>query len=123
MSSQRDAPSRGYANYVLGVCFTLTALNVMDRQVLAILVEPVKQEFGLSDSTMGALTGPAFALSHAIAMLPVARWADVGNRRNIIALGLFTWSALTSLTGAAAAYWQIFLTRVGELVAEALKRF
>ena len=106
-------PSPGAARYVLGVCFTLTALNVMDRQVLAILVEPVKAEFGLSDSDMGFLTGTAFALSHAIAMLPIARWADVANRKNIIATGLFVWSALTSLTGAAVAYWQIFLTRVG----------
>lgn len=113
MPDQQDVPSRAYANYVLGVCFGLTALNVMDRQVLAILVEPVKAEFGLTDSSMGVLTGTAFALSHTIAMLPVARWADVGNRRNIITGGLFAWSALTSLTGAAVAYWQIFLTRVG----------
>jgi MFS family permease len=85
----------------------------MDRQVLAVLVEPVKAEFGLTDSEMGFLTGTAFALSHAFAMLPVARWADLGNRRDIIAGGIFIWSALTSLTGAAVAYWQIFVTRIG----------
>jgi MFS family permease len=109
----RELPSRGYSRYVLGVCFALTALNVMDRQVLSVLVEPVKAEFGLSDSEMGLLTGTAFALSHALAMLPVARWADLGNRRDIIAGGIFIWSALTSLTGAAVAYWQIFVTRIG----------
>jgi MFS family permease len=105
--------SRGYANYVLGICFALTALNVMDRQVLSILVEPVKGEFDLSDSQMGLLTGSAFALSHALAMIPVARLADLGSRRNVIAAGLFAWSALTALTGAARAYWHLFMTRVG----------
>ena len=58
----RDEFSRGYARYVLGMCFLLTALNVMDRQVLMVLVEPVKMEFGLSDSQMGFLTGTAFIL-------------------------------------------------------------
>ena len=81
----RAPSSRHYAHYVLGMCFVLTALNVMDRQVLMVLVEPIKEEFGLSDSRMGFLTGTAFAISHALAMIPVARLADIGNRRNIIA--------------------------------------
>ena len=110
-----DAPAtpRGYTNYVLGIMFALTALNVMDRQVLSVLVEPVKQEFGLSDSRMGLLTGSAFALAHALAMIPVARLADLGSRRNVIAVGLFAWSALTALTGSSRAYWHLFVTRVG----------
>ena len=111
--SDAPASSRSQANYVLGVMFALTALNVMDRQVLSMLVEPVKQEFGLSDSQMGLLTGSAFALSHALAMIPVARLADLGSRRLVIATGLFAWSALTALTGAAQAYWHLFVTRVG----------
>jgi len=111
--SDREPFSRGYSRYVLGMCFLLTALNVMDRQVLMVLVEPVKQEFDFSDAQMGFLTGTAFALSHALAMIPVARLADLGSRRNIIAAGLFAWSALTTLTGAARSYAQLFLTRVG----------
>lgn len=106
-------PSRGTSNYVLFVMFTLTALNVMDRQVLSVLVEPVKLEFGLSDAEMGLLTGSAFALAHVLAMIPIARLADVGSRRNVIAVGIFLWSTLTALTGLAAAYWHLFLTRVG----------
>jgi MFS family permease len=105
-------PTRAYSNYVLLMMFTLTALNVMDRQVLAVLVEPVKGEFGLSDAEMGLLTGSAFALAHVLAMVPVGRLADVSNRRNIIAAGLFLWSALTALTGASRAYWHLFTTRV-----------
>ena len=105
--------SPGYSSYVLGVCFLLTALNVMDRQVLSILVEPVRAEFSLSDAQMGLLTGSAFAFSHALAMIPLARLADIGSRRNVIAAGLFLWSTFTAVTGAATAYWHMFLTRVG----------
>ncbi len=112
-SEHKALPSRGYSRYVLGTCFALTALNVLDRQVLSVLVEPVKLEFGLSDSRMGLLTGTAFALSHALAMIPLARLADLRNRRNVIVAGLFVWSALTSLTGAARAYWHLFVTRIG----------
>lgn len=111
--SAPSLPSDRYANYVLGTMFVLTALNVMDRQVLAVLVEPVKNEFGLSDAEMGLLTGSAFALAHVVAMVPVGRLADVGHRRNVIAIGLFLWSALTVLTGASRVYWHLFLTRVG----------
>jgi len=106
-------PSPAYSRYVLLSCFALTALNVMDRQVLSILIEPIRNEFSISDSLMGLLTGTAFALSHAVAMLPIARWADVGNRRDIMAAGMLIWSALTALTGAANAYWQLVLTRIG----------
>ena len=111
--SASPRPSDAYARYVLGTMFVLTALNVMDRQVLAVLVEPVKTEFAMSDGEMGLLTGSAFALAHVLAMVPVARLADVGHRRNVIAAGLFLWSALTVLTGAARAYWHLFVTRVG----------
>jgi MFS family permease len=93
--------------------FGLTALNVMDRQVLSVLVEPVKGEFGLSDAEMGILMGNAFAFAHVIAMVPVGRLADVGNRRNVIVVGLFLWSLLTTLTGASRAYWHLFAARVG----------
>lgn len=106
-------PGSRYASYVLGTMFALTALNVMDRQVLAVLVEPVKLEFGLRDAQMGLLTGSAFALAHVLAMVPVGRLADAGSRRNVLAIGLFLWSALTVVTGAARAYWHLFVTRVG----------
>jgi len=115
MSSQ---PSRAYARYVLGVMFLLTALNVMDRQVLAALAEPVKAEFGLSDSVMGLLLGSAFGFAHVVAMVPVGRLADRGSRRNVIAGGLFLWSVLTALTGLASAAWHLFATRIGVAIGE-----
>jgi len=115
MSSQ---PSRAYARYVLGVMFLLTALNVMDRQVLAALAEPVKAEFGLSDSVMGLLLGSAFGFAHVVAMVPAGRLADRGSRRNVIAGGLFLWSVLTALTGLASAAWHLFATRIGVAMGE-----
>jgi MFS family permease len=108
-----DVGNTGYSLYVLGVMFVLTMLNVMDRQVLSIVVEPVRAEFGLSDSQMGILTGSAFAFANLLAVVPVGRMADLSNRAKVIAGGLFVWSALTALTGASRAYWHLFLTRVG----------
>lgn len=111
-------PTRAYSRYVLGIMFLLTALNVMDRQVLAALAEPVKAEFGLSDSIMGVLLGSAFGFAHVVAMVPAGRLADRGSRRNVLASGLFLWSGLTAMTGLAAAAWHLFATRIGVAMAE-----
>jgi len=97
----------------------VTVLNVMDRQLLAVLIEPIKEELGASDAAMGLLTGTSFALLHVFASVPVAIWADRGVRRSIIALGLALWSALTCLTGFARSYTEIFLIRVGVGIGEA----
>ena len=110
--------SRRYANYVLGIFFALTALNVMDRQVLSLLIEPNKREFQVSDAAMGLLSGPSFTLLHVLAALPVSRWADLRNRRNLITAGLLAWSALTAATGLARSYLQIFVARVGVGIGE-----
>ncbi len=98
--------------------FALTALNVMDRQVLSALVEPVKAEFGLSDLQMGMLLGSAFGFAHVVAMIPAGRLADRWSRRSVLGGGLFLWSALTSLTGLCQAVWHLFLARVGVAVGE-----
>lgn len=98
--------------------FALTALNVMDRQVLAALVEPVKAEFALTDLQMGILLGSAFGFAHVVAMVPAGRLADRGSRRNVLGGGLVLWSALTSLTGLAQAVWHLFATRVGVAIGE-----
>lgn len=97
----------------------LTALNVMDRQLLSVLIDPIKQEFGVSDRSMGLLTGTAFALLHGTAGIPIAVAADRGVRRSIIAVGLALWSGLTFLTGMARSYAEIFAIRVGVGIGEA----
>ncbi|NQZ98065.1 MAG: MFS transporter, partial [Myxococcales bacterium] len=87
--------SRTYARYVLGVLLLTYTFNYLDRYVLTILLEPVKQELGASDTMMGFLIGPAFAVLYTTLGFPIARWADRGSRRSIIALGFAVWSAFT----------------------------
>ena len=87
-SNEPGAISPGYANYVLGVLFTVYVINFIDRQILAVFIGPIKEEFGVSDTAMGLLVGFAFALFYTFAGIPIARWADRGNRRSIIAIGL-----------------------------------
>jgi len=90
---------RDRSKYVLGVLFIAFALNHLDRQVFGVLMEPIKNDLGLSDSAMGFLSGLSFALFHAIAGLPIARWADRGSRVGIIALGIAVWSVATTASG------------------------
>lgn len=97
----------------------VTALNVMDRQLLSVLIDPIKREFAVSDAAMGLLTGTAFALLHGTAGIPIAVAADRGVRRSIIAFGLAVWSGLTFLTGFARTFAEIFAIRVGVGIGEA----
>jgi MFS family permease len=111
--------SPAYARYVLGILFLAYVLNFVDRQILSILLEPIKEELDVSDSAMGFLTGTAFALFYATAGIPIARWADVSPRRTIISLGLAAWSAMTVLSGLVQSFAQMALARVGVGVGEA----
>ena len=113
------AISPRYANYVLGLLFLVYVFNFIDRQILSILLDPIKAELGVSDSAMGFLTGLAFALFYTVAGIPIARWADSGTRRTIIALGLFAWSAATACSGLARNFLQLALARVAVGVGEA----
>ena len=105
--------------YALGVLVVVYTFNFIDRQILSILLEPIKQDLGLSDSALGLLTGFAFALFYATLGIPIARYADKGNRRNLIALALAIWSAMTALSGIAQNFWQLLAARIGVGVGEA----
>jgi MFS family permease len=111
--------SSGYSNYVLAVLFVVYVINFIDRQVLSVFIGPIKEEFGVSDSAMGFLVGFAFALFYTFAGIPIARWADRGNRRTIIAIGLAVWSGMTVASGLARNFVQLALARVGVGVGEA----
>ncbi len=104
--------SPGYANYVLGVLFIVYVFNFIDRQVLSVFIGPIKEEFGATDTQMGLLAGFAFALLYTFAGIPIARLADRGNRRNIIAIGLTVWSAMTVACGMARSFVQLAIARV-----------
>ncbi len=111
--------TRGKAYYALGLLTVVYSFNFIDRQLLAILQEPIKAELGLSDSQLGLLTGFAFAVFYVTAGIPIARWADSGNRRNIISLALFIWSFMTALSGLVQNYFQLLMARVGVGIGEA----
>ena len=78
--------------YAVGLLMVVYTFNFIDRQLLAILQESIKLELELSDSQLGLLTGFAFALFYVTAGIPIARWADRGNRRNIISYAVGSWS-------------------------------
>ena len=104
--------------WVLIVLTLVYTFNHVDRQILITVIEPIKAEFGLSDGQIGWLTGLAFAALYATLGIPVAMWADRGNRRNIITLALTIWSGMTALTGFAQNFWHLFLARMGVGIGE-----
>ncbi|MBK7950913.1 MAG: MFS transporter [Deltaproteobacteria bacterium] len=105
--------------YSLGLLLVIYIVNNVDRQVMNILVEPVKKDLGLSDGQIGWLIGGSFALFYTVAGLPIARLADRANRRNIIAVALLVWSAMTMLCGMARSFPELLAARIGVGVGEA----
>ena len=100
----------------------LVVVNVfsqIDRQLMNILVEPVKEEFALSDTQIGLLVGLAFALFYTLAGIPIARIADRFNRRNLIAICLVLWSLATAACGTARSYAWLAVARFGVGIGEA----
>lgn len=116
---QHGVLSPAVRNYALGVLVVVYTFNFIDRQILSILLEPIKQDLGLSDSALGMLTGFAFALFYATLGIPIARFADRSNRRNLIAWALAIWSAMTAVSGLAQNFWHLLLARIGVGVGEA----
>jgi predicted MFS family arabinose efflux permease len=111
--------SNAYRHYVLAILTAMYVVNYLDRQILALLLQPIKNEFHISDTALGLLAGPTFALFYATLGIPIARLADKGNRRNIIAVSLGLFSLMTVVCGLAAQFWQLLLARVATGVGEA----
>jgi MFS family permease len=105
--------------YVVVVCGLVYALNIADRYVVSTVLEPIRVEFGLSDTGVGWLTGASLAIFYITAGLPIARFADRSNRRNIIAAAMVIWSGMTALLGLTANFWQFLVARIGVGVGEA----
>src|ERR1700750_1331266 len=85
--------------YVLAILTIVYALNFLDRTIFNVLIEPIKKEFVLSDTTMGLLAGFGFVLFYSLLGLPLARLADRVRPRNIVAIAFAFWSAMTFLCG------------------------
>ena len=108
-----------YKWYVLGVLTAVYASSQLDRQIMGILLEPIKQDLGASDTQMGFLVGLTFAVFYATLGMPIAMLADRSNRRNIITAAISIWSVMTVLCGYAASFVQLALARIGVGIGEA----
>src|SRR5713226_6983018 len=120
MVSQRhnSLVTRGYAKYVLAVMVGINFLNYMDRWVASAAATSIEKEFHLSNSQFG-LIGTAFLLVYAVAALPFGYWGDRGVRKTVIGVGVTIWSLATLLSGLAANYVQLFLSRAAVGIGEA----
>jgi MFS family permease len=119
-SAPPSYPNAAYAWYVVAVLFAATLLSQLDRQLPALLVRPLKQEFGISDTAFSVLQGYGFAIFYTLAGLPLGRFVDRGNRRNLIVVGLLFWSLATGLFAFAQNYTYLLLARVGVGIGEAV---
>jgi len=111
--------AKSVAGYTLTILFLVYVVNFIDRQILSILVQPIKAELHLTDTQLGLLSGFAFAVFYATLGLPIARAADRHSRRNIIAVSLGVWSVMTVACGLAQNFSQMLLARIGIAVGEA----
>lgn len=98
--------------YSLFIFFLVYTMINVDRGILAVMIEPIKNEFQLNDSQIGFLTGIAFALFFGIAGIPLGRWSDHGNRKTVLCFSLFVFSAMTAAGGFAAGYLHLLVTRL-----------
>jgi MFS family permease len=112
--------SERYRSYVVWILFAVYVFNFVDRQILTILIQPIKEEFDFSDTQLGLLGGLSFALLYSTLGIPIASWADRGgNRVSIIAGSLFLWSLFTAATGMARSFSHFLLARVAVGIGEA----
>jgi len=112
-------PDTRYAWYVVLALTSIYMLSYMDRQILSLLVGPMKRDLGISDTRVGLLQGLAFGLFYTFMGLPLGRIADTKSRRGLIAVGVVLWSIFTSACSVARSFWSLFLARMGVGVGEA----
>ena len=112
-------PRPEYAWYVVGILTVAYTVSFIDRQIIALLVEPIRRDLQISDTQISLLQGFAFAIFYTVMGLPIAHFADRHSRRAIIASGILFWSIMTAACGLARNFWQLFAARVGVGVGEA----
>lgn len=116
---QKAYQKPSYRYLVLGILTTVYISNFVDRQVINVLAQPIIDDLNISDGQFGMLSGLAFAFIYTTLAVPIARWADISNRRNIVAASVAIWSVMTALCGAAQSFAQLFLARFGVGLGEA----
>lgn len=110
---QSEKPSSLFAWYVVIVLTACYTLSFIDRQILSLLVGPIKKDLALSDTGIGLLQGLAFSLFYTFLGLPLGRIADTKNRRNLMGVSVLLWSFFTGMCSLARSFWSLVLTRVG----------
>jgi MFS transporter, Spinster family, sphingosine-1-phosphate transporter len=108
-----------YRRYLLGLLTVILIFNFMDRFALGLVLQDIKRDLNLTDTQLGFLTGLAFALFYSVMGIPIARWADRGNRVTVIAVTTALWSVAVALCGMAGSFVQLLSIRVGVAVGEA----
>lgn len=119
MTDKTEIISTRQKNYTLFILVLVFTSSHVDRQIMGILGQPIKESLQISDTQLGLLTGIMFAVFYATLGMPMAMWADRRNRRNLISFSVFVWSGMTALCGAAASFTQLLLLRIGVGVGEA----
>jgi MFS family permease len=118
-SIKSETVGTAYRTYVLIMLTLVYVFNFIDRQLLVILQESIKADLNLSDTQLGLLSGFTFAIFYVTVGIPIARLADKGNRRNIVAVSLALWSVMTAVSGLTKNFLQLLLARIGVGVGEA----
>jgi predicted MFS family arabinose efflux permease len=108
-----------YRKYLLTVLLLILAFNAVDRLALGLLLQSIKTDLHMSDTQLGVLTGIAFAAFYSVMGIPIARWADRGNRVTLIAMTTALWSAAVAVSALAGNFAQLMLIRIGVAVGEA----
>lgn len=107
-----------YAYFVLAILFLAYTVNALDRGVINLLLQSIREEFGATDTQLGMLTGLAFAAFYSIFGIPIAALADRTNRRNLLAVAILLWSATTASCGFASSFLMLLLLRIGTAIGE-----
>jgi MFS family permease len=107
-----------YKYYLLGLLTVIAVFNYLDRFILPLAIEPLKREFDVSDSQLGLMSGFAFSLFYAVAGIPLARWADRGNRNHVVTLTTGLWSLMVAISAMVTSFWQLLAVRIGVAVGE-----
>ena len=122
MSANKQLPSEivsAYAWYSVGVLFLVSVFAYMDRLLIGFLIEPIKAEFGLSDTQIGLVAGLAFAITYVLMGLPLGRLVDRRNRSYVLAFCISIWSLTTVLCGFTVGFISLFIMRVAVGIGEA----
>lgn len=112
-------PKPAYAWFVVVMMMFFYVLSFMDRQIIAVLIDPIKADLSLSDVQISLIGGVSFGLFYSVVGIFVGRLADSMNRPLLIALGVFIWSLTTALSGLASKFWQLLVLRMGVGLGEA----